>query len=167
MKSSGGRAQGTYSVYNTSGEGQLAHGCFFNALFLPPSFRGVQMWNTRKITATWWVQACLCFRWIGCLLHRSASPWVTLLLLCLLFRFYQIRKHSKMCRERDIEGSTSSKWKKCIWQSCCRPRYPYHSGSAFTATLGVYDVFDLISTEVWKCYKSLVPSSKAKWKFKL
>lgn len=35
MKSSGGRAQGTYSVYNTSGEGQLARGCFFNALFLP------------------------------------------------------------------------------------------------------------------------------------
>lgn len=36
MKSSGGRAQGTHSVYNTSGEGQLARGCFFNALFLPP-----------------------------------------------------------------------------------------------------------------------------------
>lgn len=25
------------------------------------------------------------------------------------FRFYQIRKHSKTCKERDIEGSTSSK----------------------------------------------------------
>lgn len=82
---------------------------FFLMPCVSPSFRGVQMWNTQKITATWWVQACLCSRWIGCLLQRSASPWVTLLLLCLLFRFYQIRKHSKMCRERDIEGSTSSK----------------------------------------------------------
>lgn len=25
------------------------------------------------------------------------------------FRFYRIRKHSKTCKERDIEGSTSSK----------------------------------------------------------
>lgn len=45
-----------------------------------PSFHGAQMWNTQKITATWWVQARLCSRWIRCLLQHSASPWVTLLL---------------------------------------------------------------------------------------
>lgn len=72
----------TCSVSHTHGAsyGKAISLWWFLTRCFSPSFHGAQMWNTRKITATWWVHACLCSRWIGCLLQHSASPWVTLLI---------------------------------------------------------------------------------------
>lgn len=119
--------------------GQLSPWLFFNVLF-SPSFRGVQMWNTTEDHCYLVSQACLCFAESDAFC-RSASPWVAC--FCSVFSLDFTRFGSiPRCAEKDIEGSTSSKWKEMyLAQSCCRPRYPYHSGSAFTATLGVWCVW--------------------------
>lgn len=149
-------ANGAFYEKASEPEVLVLMGCFLSL--------GVQMWNTRMTTAIWWVSP-LCSLLTRMLSQQDRSLWVTLP-LCLPLDFTRFGSISR-CARKKTSREAQVQSKRNVSDKAAVDQGTRTASEHFPGHLGVYNMFDLISTEVWTRYKSLVPSSNTKWKFKL